>query len=227
MNLDDRDPSLLKAYEDFDFLKREELRPVRLMLELMKPELRLREHKIDSTVVVFGSTRVVPEKEMKPIVAGLALGERIRAIPGDLAFDLPGAAEQIRAFVPRRYVVLGWITSSAVILLGIGFGFVTKDVHSVTKWITSSLIPAFVVPNVLKWHWWRFNGYGFFAGMAAGTAAGGWRIIKTMGQKICKLQPVHGFTAQTTAAAIIEGASHFGIPLSTTHVISSSIMGVT
>jgi solute:Na+ symporter, SSS family len=44
-------------------------------------------------------------------------------------------------------------------------------VHSVTKWITSALIPAFVIPNVLKWHWWRFNGYGFFAGMAAGTAA--------------------------------------------------------
>jgi Na+/proline symporter len=71
---------------------------------------------------------------------------------------------------PRRYVLLAWITSSAVILLGIGFGFVTKDVHSVTKWITAALIPAFVIPNVLKWHWWRFNGYGFFAGMAAGTA---------------------------------------------------------
>ena len=41
--------------------------------------------------------------------------------------------------------------------------------HSVTRWITSALIPAFVIPNVLKWHWWRFNGYGFFAGMAAGT----------------------------------------------------------
>ena len=73
---------------------------------------------------------------------------------------------------PKRYVVLGWITSSGVILLGIVFGFVmTKDVHSVTKWIVSSLIPAFVAPNVLKWHWWRFNGYGFFAGMAGGIAA--------------------------------------------------------
>jgi Na+/proline symporter len=71
----------------------------------------------------------------------------------------------------KRYVALGWLTSSAVILLGIGFGFVTRDVHSVTKWITSSLIPAFVVPNVLKWHWWRFNGYGFFAGMVGGTGA--------------------------------------------------------
>jgi inorganic phosphate transporter, PiT family len=62
--------------------------------------------------------------------------------------------------------------------------------------------------------------------MAAGTAGGGWRIIKTMGHKMVKLQPVHGFAAETTAAAIIESASHFGIPLSTTHVISSTIMGV-
>jgi Na+/proline symporter len=71
----------------------------------------------------------------------------------------------------RRYVVTAWITSSAVILLGIGFGFVTRDIHSVTEWIVSALVPAFVAPNVLKWHWWRFNGYGFFAGMVAGTAA--------------------------------------------------------
>ena len=62
--------------------------------------------------------------------------------------------------------------------------------------------------------------------MAAGTAAGGWRIIKTMGHKLVKLQPVHGFAAQSTAAAIIEAATHWGIPLSTTHVISGSIMGV-
>jgi len=71
----------------------------------------------------------------------------------------------------RRYVATAWITSSAVILLGILFGFATKNIHSVTEWIVSALVPAFVVPNVLKWHWWRFNGYGFFAGMAAGTAA--------------------------------------------------------
>jgi PiT family inorganic phosphate transporter len=62
--------------------------------------------------------------------------------------------------------------------------------------------------------------------MAAGTAGGGWRIIKTMGHKMVKLQPVHGFAAETTAAAIIGAASHIGIPLSTTHVISASIMGV-
>ena len=72
---------------------------------------------------------------------------------------------------PKRQVLLGWITSSAMILLGIGFGLFTVSVHNVTEWIVSALVPAFVAPNVLKWHWWRFNGYGFFAGMVAGTAA--------------------------------------------------------
>ena len=71
----------------------------------------------------------------------------------------------------KRYVIAAWITSSSVILLGIAFGFMTKNIHSVTEWIVSALVPAFVAPNVLKWHWWRFNGYGFFAGMVAGTAA--------------------------------------------------------
>jgi inorganic phosphate transporter, PiT family len=64
------------------------------------------------------------------------------------------------------------------------------------------------------------------ATMAAGTAAGGWRIIRTLGHRMVKLQPVHGFAAETTAALIIHGASVYGIPLSTTHVISTSIMGV-
>jgi PiT family inorganic phosphate transporter len=59
-----------------------------------------------------------------------------------------------------------------------------------------------------------------------GTAAGGWRIIKTMGQRVVKLDPVHGFAAETTAATIILTASHFGVPVSTTHVISSAILGV-
>jgi PiT family inorganic phosphate transporter len=64
------------------------------------------------------------------------------------------------------------------------------------------------------------------ATMAAGTAAGGWRIIRTLGHKMVKLQPVHGFAAETTAAIIIQAASSYGVPLSTTHVISASIMGV-
>ncbi len=62
--------------------------------------------------------------------------------------------------------------------------------------------------------------------MAAGTAAGGWRIIKTLGHKMVKLHPINGFAAETSSAVVIWMATHFGIPVSTTHVISSSIMGV-
>ena len=62
--------------------------------------------------------------------------------------------------------------------------------------------------------------------ISLGTAVGGWRVIKTIGMKITTLRPVHGFAAQTSAATVIEAASHFGIPVSTTHCISTSIMGV-
>jgi PiT family inorganic phosphate transporter len=62
--------------------------------------------------------------------------------------------------------------------------------------------------------------------IAVGTLSGGWRIVKTMGYKITKLRPVHGFAAETAGAATIIGASMAGIPVSTTHVICSSIMGV-
>ncbi len=62
--------------------------------------------------------------------------------------------------------------------------------------------------------------------MAAGTAAGGWKIIKTMGHKMVKLQPVHGFAAETTAATVLAVTATLGMPVSTTHAITSSILGV-
>jgi len=62
--------------------------------------------------------------------------------------------------------------------------------------------------------------------MCAGTAAGGWRIIKTLGHKMVKLHPVHGFAAEATGASVLIAAAHFGMPVSTTHAITTSIMGV-
>jgi len=62
--------------------------------------------------------------------------------------------------------------------------------------------------------------------MAFGTAAGGWRIIKTVGRDFVKLQPVHGFCVETASAGVILGASALGMPTSTTHVITSAILGV-
>jgi PiT family inorganic phosphate transporter len=62
--------------------------------------------------------------------------------------------------------------------------------------------------------------------MAAGTASGGWKIIKTLGHKMVKLHPIHGFAAETSSATILTVAAHFGMPVSTTHSISTAIMGV-
>lgn len=62
--------------------------------------------------------------------------------------------------------------------------------------------------------------------MGFGTLFGGWKIIKTLGVKMLKLEPIHGFAAETSSAAIIIASSHFGMPVSTTHVVSSAILGV-
>jgi inorganic phosphate transporter, PiT family len=62
--------------------------------------------------------------------------------------------------------------------------------------------------------------------MGVGTAVGGWRIVKTMGLRLTKLEPVHGFAAETAAALTIELATRLGIPLSTTHTINTAIIGV-
>lgn len=90
--------------------------------------------------------------------------------------------------------------------------------NDLPSWLTFLRTPEFTIALWIK--------IACALTMAAGTAAGGWRIIRTLGHKMVKLQPIHGFAAETTAATIIHLASNFGIPLSTTHVISTSIMGV-
>jgi PiT family inorganic phosphate transporter len=62
--------------------------------------------------------------------------------------------------------------------------------------------------------------------MGSGTLFGGWKIIKTLGHKMLKLEPIHGFAAETASAGIIMSASYFGLPVSTTHVVSTAILGV-
>ncbi len=62
--------------------------------------------------------------------------------------------------------------------------------------------------------------------LSLGTAVGGWKIMNTMGQRVVELEPIHGFAAETTAASVLIVTAHLGMPVSTTHVISSAIMGV-
>lgn len=83
---------------------------------------------------------------------------------------------------------------------------------------------ASVDPNNLPVPLWVI--LASYSAIALGTLSGGWRIVKTMGYKITKLRPVHGFAAETAGAATILGASVAGIPVSTTHIICTSIMGV-
>jgi PiT family inorganic phosphate transporter len=83
---------------------------------------------------------------------------------------------------------------------------------------TAGMIPTLHVPG-----WTKLVAA---VAMGLGTSMGGWRIIKTMGHKMVKLEPVHGFVAEAAAATVIETATHLGAPVSTTHVISSTILSV-
>src|SRR4030081_2463427 len=105
-----------------------------------------------------------------------------------------------------------------IITLALFTGTKSGSFDHLPGWLTFLQTPAFAMPVWVQ--------VLCATTMAAGTAAGGWGIIRTLGHRVVKLQPVHGFAAETTAALIIQGASIYGIPLSTTHVISTSIMGV-
>jgi PiT family inorganic phosphate transporter len=83
---------------------------------------------------------------------------------------------------------------------------------------TGGFIQEFEVPL------WVIVGSGLFMGI--GTYVGGWRVIRTVGMRIARLRPVHGFAAETAAGSVIAGASYLGIPISTTHAITSSVVGV-
>jgi PiT family inorganic phosphate transporter len=103
------------------------------------------------------------------------------------------------------------------------FGHGSNDAQKTMGIMTLALVAAGVLqkPDVPVWVILIAA-----SAISLGTAAGGWRIIRTMGQRVVKLDPVHGFAAETTAATVILTASHFGVPVSTTHVISSAILGV-
>jgi PiT family inorganic phosphate transporter len=103
------------------------------------------------------------------------------------------------------------------------FSHGSNDAQKTMGIITLALFSAGVIPtNDVPWEVIVISA----TAISLGTAAGGWRIMKTMGHKVVELEPIHGFAAETTAATVILGAAHFGMPVSTTHVISSAIMGV-
>ncbi len=103
------------------------------------------------------------------------------------------------------------------------FSHGSNDAQKTMGIITLALFSAGLIPSVEVPAWVIIVAA---SAISLGTAVGGWRIMHTMGHRVVKLEPVHGFAAETTAAAVIYGAAHLGMPVSTTHVISSAIMGV-
>ncbi len=102
-------------------------------------------------------------------------------------------------------------------------GHGTNDAQKTMGVITAVLFSAGLIDSFEVPMWVVLSAY---TAIALGTLAGGWRIIKTMGHKITKLQPINGFSAESGGALTLLGTAYFGIPVSTTHVIAGSIMGV-
>jgi SSS family solute:Na+ symporter len=72
---------------------------------------------------------------------------------------------------PRHYVAVSWTAQVLILIVGIFFGMQTASINSVTQWIVNGLWGGYTAPNLLKWHWYRFNGFGYFWGMVAGIAS--------------------------------------------------------
>jgi len=103
------------------------------------------------------------------------------------------------------------------------FAHGSNDAQKTMGIITLALFAAGVIPDITVPTWVIIAAA---TAMSLGTAAGGWRIMKTMGQRVVELEPVHGFAAETTAASVLVVTASMGMPVSTTHVISSAIAGV-
>jgi PiT family inorganic phosphate transporter len=103
------------------------------------------------------------------------------------------------------------------------FSHGSNDAQKTMGIITLALVSAGVISEVVVPTWVIIVSA---TALSAGTAVGGWRIMKTMGQRVAKLEPVHGFAAETTGASILFATAQLGMPVSTTQVISSAIMGV-
>jgi PiT family inorganic phosphate transporter len=112
------------------------------------------------------------------------------------------------------------LLSSAAYSLGHG----GNDAQKVMGIIAAAMLSQNMIGDIKELPEWV--PLACYSAIAAGTMIGGWRIVKTMGQKITKLSPFEGFSAETAGALTLFGTQHFKIPVSTTHTITGSIIGV-
>lgn len=105
----------------------------------------------------------------------------------------------------KRYIYISYICSIIVVIVGIFFGFKTDSINSVTQWIVAGLFGGYTAPNVLKWHWWRLNGAGYFAGMISGIATA--MVIPVVFPNLHVLMGFLVILTISTAASIIVSLS--------------------
>lgn len=145
-----------------------------LAIVYMMPELKVMGSDIDFEMILpWALSKFVPTGLLGILMAGLiaafmsTFAATVNAAPAYIVNDIykryinPNASD-------RQYVKMSYIISLAVVVVGISFGFFVEDINSVTQWIVSGLWGGYTAANVLKWYWWRFNGYGYFCGMVSG-----------------------------------------------------------
>jgi inorganic phosphate transporter, PiT family len=187
----------------------------------------------------------IPSSSSHALVGGVA-GAAVAA-GGLSALNVAGFQKIVISFIasPVAGVVVGMVILVILyrLLAGVAPGKVTRvfsklqilsaaamafshgsnDAQKSMGIIATALFAAKVIPELHVPSWVVLVSA---LAMGLGTSSGGWRIIRTMGHKMVKLKPVDGFAAETAAAIVIETATHLSLPVSTTHVISSTIMSV-
>jgi PiT family inorganic phosphate transporter len=166
-----------------------------------------------STVIMSGVIKIVVFIVVAPVL-GMVMSFLISAIVLYLARNhSPSGID--KHF--RRLQLL----SAASFSLGHGGNDAQKSMGII--WVSLLVTGIVTKDDHIRNHLWII--LSCQSAIALGTLLGGWRIVKTMGQKITKLKPFEGFCAETAGALTLFGATHFGIPVSTTHVITGAIIG--
>jgi PiT family inorganic phosphate transporter len=175
---------------------------------------------LGATVVAAGVGALdvdgIVSKVLIPMVTSPALGFA-------LGFGLMVVLYWLFFRAPRRPTMHAFRRVQVLSAGYMAFAHGSNDAQKTMGIITLALFAAGVIPDITVPTWVIVAAA---TAISLGTAVGGWRIMHTMGHRVVKLEPVHGFAAETTAATVLVGTAHFGMPVSTTHVISSAIMGV-
>jgi PiT family inorganic phosphate transporter len=175
---------------------------------------------LGATIVAAGvdalDTQGIVNKVLIPMVSSPIIGFLVGML-------LMATLARLFFRVPRRPASAGFRRAQVFSAGYMAFAHGSNDAQKTMGIITLALFAAGLIADISVPVWVIVASA---TALSLGTAAGGWRIMKTMGQRVVELEPVHGFAAETTAASVLVVTAHLGMPVSTTHVISSAITGV-